>query len=174
MDAFDLRRFAPPRDTTFTLSQHGDQQFKVPGDPDVDDVATMLRIEGVIRGEGDDDELGAALQEGKQLLLRLIRDRQPNVEEIRIGAQELTIVFALIVHGPSVARAVMDTITAANQREDATAAAGADEAARGDGTLDDGDGDGEAAAPLRSPRRSSARSSTSDERDAGLQAIGTA
>jgi len=165
---FDLRRFAPPAETTFTLRKHGDHVFAVDGDPEVDDVAVMLRIENVVRGidEGDPVE---ALTEGKALLLRMIQDCQPEVVELKIGPQELVVVFALIVKGPSVAEAVMESITASNAAEAEALERGPDGEVRED---DEGEG-GAPVAPLPSPKRSSGRSSSSGKRAAGLQATGT-
>jgi hypothetical protein len=165
---FGLRRFAPPDETTFTLRKHGDEVFAVDGDPDVDDVAQMLRIENIVRGI-DEGDSAAALTEGKALLLRLVRECRPDVTEMRIGPQELIVIFSLIVKGPSVAEAVMEAITASN------AAAAAGRELDGDLPADGTDGDGDAAgAPLPSVKRSSGRSSSSAEQEAGLQAIGTA
>jgi hypothetical protein len=165
---FDLRRFAPPDETTFTLRKHGDEVFAVDGDPDVDDVAQMLRIENVVRGI-DEGDSAAALAEGKALLLRLVRDCRPDVTEMRIGPQELIVIFSLIVKGPSVAEAVMEAITASNL--EAAAARTPDGELLDDGAGGDGDAGG---APLPSVKRSSGRSLSSDEQEAGLQAIGTA
>jgi hypothetical protein len=172
---FDLRRFAPPAETTFTLRKHGDFVFRVDGDPEVDDVAVMLRIENVVRGieEGNAAE---ALTEGKQLLLRMVRECQPDVEEIKVGPQELIILFALIVKGPTVAEAVMESITASNLAEAEALELGDDDerAAK----EDDGSEGGADVAPLPSRTRSSRRSSSSPGRSssegtAGLPATGT-
>lgn len=164
---FDLRRFAPPAETTFQLKKHGDQVFAVDGDPDVDDVARMLRIENVVRGidEGDSAE---ALIEGKRLLLRMVQECQPEVTEMRIGPQELIVVFSLIVKGPTVAEAVMASITASNA---------ADELGELPGTDEERDleapGGGAPVAPLPSARLSSEASSSSDAPDGSLLATGT-
>jgi len=165
---FDLRRFAPPAETTFTLARSGDHVYAVAGDVELDDVATMLRIENVVRGREDGDP-AEALVEGKALLLRLIKECQPDVDDIRIGAQELIVVFALIVHGPSVAEAVMESITAANAADQADVERG-DDVDRDDVER----GVGGDATPLRSEKPSSGPSSSSDEREAGLLATGTA
>jgi hypothetical protein len=170
---FDLRRFAPPAVTTFTLTRGGDTVYAVPGDPEVDDVATMLRIENVVRGieEGDAVE---ALTEGKALLLRMVQECQPEVESIKVGPQELIVLFALIVKGPTVAEAVMESITASNAAEQE--ALEADEAEPSD-VVDEGEG-GATVAPLPSRKRSSRRSSSSPGRSSsegtvGLPATGT-
>lgn len=155
---FDLRRFAPPAETTFTLRKHGDHVFAVDGDPEVDDVAVMLRIENVVRGieEGDPVE---ALTEGKALLLRMIQDCQPETVELKVGPQELVVLFALIVKGPTVAEAVMKSITASNAAEEEALEHGDDERAPQE---DDDESEGGApVAPLASRKRSSKRSSSS-------------
>lgn len=165
---FDLRRFAPPAETTFMLRKHGDQVFAVDGDPEVDDVARMLRIENVVRGleEGDAAE---ALSEGKALLLRMVRECQPDVDALKVGPQELIIIFALIVKGPTVAEAVMESITASNQAE-AEALEPGDAAEREPGEEAEQAAD---AAPLVSAKRSSGRSSSSAVPADGLLATGT-
>jgi hypothetical protein len=168
-DAFDLNRFAGPEDVAFKLRKHGDHEFVVEADPDVDDVARMLRIENVVRGR-EEGEIEAALVEGKQLLLRMIRQRDPDFSELRIGSQELVVVFSLIVHGDTVAAAVLEAITAANARTPA----GEDDK-RKEGTDQEIElGEREGGSPLRSEKPSSDPSSSSVESDAGRQAIGTA
>jgi len=154
-----------PAETTFTLRKHRD--------PEVDDVAVMLRIENVVRGidEGDPVE---ALTEGKALLLRMVHECQPEVEDLKVGPQELIVLFALFVKGPTVAEAVMESITASNAAE-AEALADCDEEASE--PADEGEG-GADAAPLpsrkRSPKRSSRSASRSISADtAGLPATGT-
>lgn len=167
---FDLNRFAGPEDVRFRLRKHGDHLFVVDADPDVDDVARMLRIENVIRGREEDADVEAALVEGKQMLLRMIRERDPDFGELRIGSQELIVVFSLIVHGDTVAAAVLEAITAANSR----AAGGTDSPDR-DADQVDADVDREEdETPLLSERRSSERSSTSDELEVGLPVTGMA
>lgn len=171
MSAFDLRNFAPAPDVTFMLRKHGDHVFAVDADPDVDDIARMLRIENAIR-RGEDGEPEAAMLEGKQMLLQMIQERQPDVTDLRIGGQEIVVIFSLILHGDTVAQAVLDAITQANADEPGKEPSSAFEhPERGGGAANDDDpGDGP---PLPSAKHSSAASSSSDERDGSRLAIGT-
>jgi len=167
---FDLRRFAPPAETTFTLSRGGDHAYAVRGDPEVGDILTMYKIENVVRGIGEGDPV-EALVEGKALLLKMIRESQPAVKEIEVGPQELIVLFALFVKGPTVAEAVMASITASNAAEAEGHGRGEDERAPQE---DDDESEGGATvAPLPSRKRSSGRSSSSGKRAAGLPATGT-
>jgi len=165
-DAFDLDVFAP-RAISFTLRGKG---YAVSGDPDVDVVALMLRIEEQIKDSETVDETVSAVQEGKQLLIEMISEHDPSqdVSAFKVGSQDVLLLFALIMHGSSVAAAVAEAIT--------QAAPGGSEA--GDAVTTSDDADGERAregdeAPLASAELLSARSSTSGESDDGLPATGT-
>jgi hypothetical protein len=166
---FDLSRFAP--NPLFEFKLHG-RTYSCTSDPDVDQVARMLRIEQTLQDGGE--EMAASMVEGKQLLLDLIRDANPeaDLENFRIGARQLLGIFAAITHGESVAQAVLEAIS---NLEAEQAAAEAPEPAGETG--DDPDGftarEGAAVTPLPSPRRSPEPSSSSDEPDASRQAIGT-
>lgn len=166
MSAFDLDSFAPPP-TRFSL---GGREYTVTGDPDVDVVARMLRVEEKIGGAGSDAETIAALEEGRDILLQLIHDRDPDVTSLKIGVKQLLVVFSLIVHGETVAAAVQTVLTqpvTVAEHEDGEAG----EAQPGQ-QLDDAAGEG--GGPLPSERRSSERSSSSDGSPAGALVTGTA
>lgn len=162
-DAFDLNRFSPPTGVTVTLRNGGSYRF--PGDPDVDDVAVMLRLESDINDKAG-PELADTLQEGKETLRRLILSADPSqdVSGLKVGPEEMLVLFALLVHGSTVAEAVGAAITAHNLEA---------------GESHEGDPDGPAAevgtpeGPLsRSESSSSERSSGSDAEEASLQATG--
>lgn len=165
-DAFDLDVFAP-RAISFTREKI---TYWLSGDPDVDVVAQMLRIEGQVRDSEEVEETVAAVQEGKKLLIQMISRHDPaqDVSGFTVSATDVTLLFALIMHGSSVAAAVAEAITQATP-------GGAD----GEGgvtTPQDADGEREqegGEAPLASAALSSARSSTSDESGDGLPATGT-
>lgn len=110
---FDMRRFAPP--TGVTVAFRNGTSFRLPGDPDVDDVAIMLRLETEIN-EKNGVELGSVLTEGKETLKRLIltADPEQDVSKLRVGPEEMLVIFALLVHGSTVAEAVGVAITAHN------------------------------------------------------------
>lgn len=169
-DAFALDNFAPPETVTFRLRKHGDHDFVVDADPDTTDVLRMLRIEEKIRQAEDELETVEAAEEGKQLLLRLIQERQPDVTELKTGMQEVLVVFSLIVRGASVAAAVANAISATSTDDDPGAG---DPAAAGQQHNVPGD-EVEGGAPLRSPTGASGRSSGSAEHEDGRLAIGTA
>lgn len=169
-DAFASKSFSPAP-VRFKLSKHGDHEFVVDGDPTVDQLDDMLRIEHLVRGGAESEqEYAAAAKEGRDLVLALIKERQPDVTELLLGAQELTVVFSLILRGSDVATAVADAILAppapVAQRELSTPLEH-DEVESADAN-----GPGERS-PLASPRSSTERSSSSDEPDAGLPATGT-
>lgn len=170
--AFDLRNFAPPRDVEFQLRKHPEQIFVVDADPDVDLVARMLRLENVIRGreEGDIED---AFVEGKKILLALIQERQPEITDIKVGGQEVTVLFSLILHGDTVAQAVLEAITEANALDAQQAASSAFEHDGDDehGEREAGDGDG---GPLLSEKPSSEASSSLAASVAGPLVTGTA
>lgn len=163
-EAFDLSRFSPPTGVTVAFRNGGSYRF--PGDPDVDDVAVMLRLEGDINDKAGPG-LADALQEGKETLRRLILSADPSqdVSGLKVGPEEMLVVFALLVHGSTVAEAVGAAITAHNLE--------------GGESHEPGDADDERAAevgaegPLsRSESSSSERSSGSDADEASLQATG--
>ena len=165
-DAFDLDVFAP-RAISFTLRGKG---YAVSGDPDVDVVALMLRIEEQIKDSETVDETVSAVQEGKQLLIEMISEHDPSqdVTAFKVGSQDVLLLFALVMHGSSVAAAVAEAITQATPGgSDGENAVTTRENADGEGA-EGGDG-----SPLASVALSSARSSTSDESGDGLPATGT-
>lgn len=112
-DAFDLGRFAPP--TGVTVAMRNEKTYRFPGDPDVDDVAVMLRLETQIR-DAEGADLADVLIEGKETLKRLILsiDPEQDVDALKVGPEEMLVLFALLVHGSSVAEAVGIAITAHN------------------------------------------------------------
>jgi hypothetical protein len=165
VSAFDLDKFAPPP-IVFKL---GGREYRINGDVDVDVVARMLRIETAISDAGGTEETIAAVREGRDLILELVHDADPSVTEMKIGTQALMILFTRIVHGSSVAAAVAEAIAPpAPERSGGGAAVATPHEAADEGESDD------AADPLASERLSSERSSSSDEFDAGLLAIGSA
>lgn len=105
MDSFDLRKFAPPAGVKVILASG--QSYLFPGDPDTDDVARMLRLEDEL-DSADGVELARLLEEAKCLVrkLALQTDAGQDVDAMRVNSSELVIVFALLLHGTSVAEAV--------------------------------------------------------------------
>lgn len=101
-DSFDLRRFAPPAGVTVTLASG--QTYRFPGDPDTDDVARMLRLEAELDDAGG-VELADRLAEAKDLVKKMATQADPgqDVDGMRIGSAELVVVFALLMHGETVA-----------------------------------------------------------------------
>lgn len=169
---FDLERFAPNPYFEFRLRN---ETFRCLADPDVDQVARMLRIEQTIQTPGS--EMADAMVEGKQLLIELIQDATPDADlsEFKIGGQQLLAIFAGIMYGESVAQAVMEGIAAETPDaapEDGSGAPGGlqhDDRARyaeGEGVDDD-------AAPLPLAKPSPEQSSISDDRAGTRQVIGT-
>lgn len=169
MGAFDLNRFAPPETATFRL--RNGQSYTVLADPDVGQVARMLRIENVIRGREEGD-IGAALLEGKELVVELIRDvdGDADVSKLAIGIQEMLVVFTLLVHGESVAEAVLEAVSLPEASQPASGDETAFEPEGGGGNEEPGG----VVAPLASARPSSSPSSSSESPDAGVLATGTA
>lgn len=165
MGAFDLDQFAPPP-VSFKLH---DRVYTINGDVDVDVVARMLRIETAISEADGTEETVEAVREGRELLLEMIREREPDVAELKIGAQALLVTFALILHGSSVAAAVAEAISQPTRADAATG----EPVQTADEGLDEEGRDGEEA-PLASDTLSSERSSSSDERESGLLVTGTA
>lgn len=166
-DAFDLDRFAP-RPTKFTLKG---REYRVSGDPDVDVVARMLRVEDAIRQSGDSRETVEAVEEGRDLLLEMVQEQDPDVTELKLGTTQLLVVFALIIHGPSVAAAVLAAIanpSLIGESDDSPVT-----------TPHDGDGEeverseDEDADPLALGQRSPRRSSLLVTADAGLPDTGS-
>lgn len=163
-DAFDLDQFAPPP-VRFKLDGH---VYTVSGDVDVDRVARMLRVETAIEEADGIEETVAAVREGRELLLEMIRERDPDVDEISIGSQALLVTFALILHGSSVAAAVAEAIS----QPQAGGGDGEPGVATADGPAPDGPQDADAA-PLASETLSSGQSSGSDARESGLLVTGS-
>jgi hypothetical protein len=153
--AFDMREFAPPREAMFTL--RNGETYKVSGDPDVNDVALLLRIEDEIQDK-EAGELAVALDEGKATLVALIQACEPDrdLTDFRIGPEEMLLVFAYICHGPSVAAAVAAGVSQINARDEDEPHEVAE--------VDD---------PIPLERRSSGRSSGSEHDDVGHLATGT-
>lgn len=164
MSSFDLDKFAPAP-IRFTYRGVPRSVF---GDPDTDQVARMLRIETQLEEADGIEETLAVVQEGCDLLNEMVHDFDPGQEPVKLGARALLTVYALILHGSSVAAAVAEAIcqpdkAAGDDREAVTTA--------GDGT-DDGERDADAA-PLASASLSSEPSSPSAEHTAGLLATGS-
>jgi len=168
--AFDLDQFAPAA-VDFTLRK---VTYVLDGDPDVDVVARMLRIEDSIREASvgnDTDAIVAAVQEGKKLIVELMlaADVDQDLSGLKLNTQQVMTLFALVLHGGSVAAVVAEAISMPTQEvgEDGepviTAHSGDDEA-----------GDEPNATPLRSASTSHERSSLSEDTAAGLLATGTA
>lgn len=167
-DSFDLTRFAPPTGVTITLRSQ--QRLRFPGDPDVDDVAVMLRLEEQIN-----DAAGVALAdrltEAKETLKRLAlaADPKQDVDELKVGTEEILVIFALLVHGSTVAEAVGAAITAANESMGETREGESPEGRTAREAAEVGDPDG----PLsRSESSSSERSSGSAAEEGSLRATG--
>lgn len=149
----------------FTLR---DQEWRISSDPDVEVVATMLRLEREIRAL-DDADTATSIVDAKELILDLLEDlpqKQPvDRAHFRIGVGEILTLFALISGGESVADMVAEGITAGmstareagefSEEELAAAAAGDEDAA-----------------PLASRSHSSGRSSGSGESTSGRLAGG--
>lgn len=170
MSAFALENFAPA-DVRFKLRRHKDREFVVDGDRTVDEIADMLRIEEALDAPAaSDKELLDVAREARDLLLGLIQERDPSVTTLNVSPREIMIVLCLILRGPNVAAIVAETILGPARPDGEGAPFSAFEHdARDDGEPEDGD-----AAPLASANGSPASSSSSDELDAGLPAIGTA
>lgn len=168
---FDLARFAP--NPYFEFIMAGTTTYRVLADPDVDQVARMLRIEQTIQTPGM--EMADAMVEGKQLLMEMIRDATPDVDlsGFTVGGQQLLAIFAGVMYGESVAQAVLEGIAAE------TPDSAPDDETDDSGALQHDDTDGYAAAedaggsPLPLGRRSPEQSSASDAPAATRQAIGT-
>lgn len=167
MDAFDLDAFAPRK---ITFKARG-IEYCVSGDPDVDVVAQMLRIENTMGAADDVEASVSATQEGKELIVEMILDfdQTQDISKLKVGPQDVALIFALILHGSSVAAAVAQALTNPQAATDDETSA----VATADGDLPDAAGDGDAA-PLASASSSSGRSSLSAERDAGPPATGSA
>ena len=104
-DALDLRQFAPPAGVTVTLASG--QSYTFPGDPDTDDVARMLRLEEAM-SDTDGLELAENIEEAKGIISRMALQADPSqdVAAMKVGSSELVILFALLLHGATVADAV--------------------------------------------------------------------
>jgi hypothetical protein len=72
----------------------------------------MLRIESVLNG-GEEGDVGEHLREAKEILVALIKQVTPDREltGFTIGSQEIAVVFAALLHGESVAEAVLEAIS---------------------------------------------------------------
>jgi len=165
-DAYDLDAFAPSP-VTFKIR---DVEWRVDSDPDVDVVARMLRIENEVQEAEGVDATVAATQEGKRLIQEMVRDFDPaqDTDALKMGAQDVLLVFALIMHGSSVAEAVARAMSSASQDG---GEASSPVATRQDG--DDGAGlDGDEL-PLALGAPLSGRSSSSDVPDGGRPDTGS-
>lgn len=169
--AFDLDQFAPA-DVTFAQTRKKvTRTYRLNGDPDVDVVARMLRIEDAIRDAEGIDATVVAIQEAKKLIVELIHDTDDSqdVSELKLNTQDVMTLFALVLHGSSVASVVAQAISQPGQGDDddengvATPGSGHDE--------EHWDAD---ATPLVSASTSSERSSTSADIDDGPPVTGTA
>lgn len=165
-DAYDLDAFAP-RPITFKIR---DVEWRIDSDPDVDVVARMLRIENEIQEAEGIDATVASTQEGKQLLLEMIRDFDPGqvTDGLKLGAQDVLLIFALIMHGSSVAEAVARAMSSSSQDGEE---ADSPVATRQDGGSESGLGGDELPLALGAP--SSERSSSSDVPAGGRPATGS-
>lgn len=166
--AFDLDQFAPAP-VKFKLLDRTTREkveYAIDGDPDIDLVARMLRIEDQL--EGDDTAVSAAL-EGRDLILELVKVRRPDVTELKMSPREILSVFYLLIRGEEVAAAVASALSqpAAKPAERGT------EEEEPVATPED-DPEGEALPPLASVKSSSERSSSSDGETAGVLVTGTA
>jgi hypothetical protein len=170
---FDLSRFAP--NPLFTFKLRNGETYSCSADPDVDEVARMLRIESVLNG-GEEGDVGEHLREAKEILVALIKQVTPDRElaGFTIGSQEIAVVFAALLHGESVAEAVLEAISGHTGDEPAEGEPGDPDALQ----QDDNDGfaaeEGAGVTPLASAKRSPEPSSASDEHDDSLRATGTA
>lgn len=165
MSAFDLDQFAPPP-IRFRLQG---REYQVSGDPDVDIVARMLRIEDALGESPETDEIVALVREGRDLILEMVQEYEPDVAELKLGSRELLIVFSLISHGPSVAAAVAEAISQHGDTAD-----GAGEPVATPQTVPGEREPEESADPLASGSLSSGTFSGSDGEKAGLLATGSA
>lgn len=160
--AFDLDSFAPPP-VVFKLRGI---DYRLPGDPDVEIVAQMLRIEEKIRDSEAVEDTAAAVREGKELLLKLALDYDvdQDITDLTLGTTQVLTLFSLILHGGSVAAVVARALTAPDS----------DLGEDTDGVTTRGDGVGEGdSAPLVSASALSARSSLSDDTGDGHRDTGS-
>ncbi len=170
----DLESFAPNPYVEFKLRTTG-ETYRCLSDPDVDQVARMLRIEETMHNAETTEDMVAAMAEGKQLLVELIQDADPDrdVSGLKVGGTQILAVFNGIMHGESVAQAVMRGIAAE------TPDAPPDDESDDHGGLQPDDPErfvaveGADAAPLVSEKPSPEPSSRSDDHADTLQAIGT-
>lgn len=158
---YNLDRFMPapiPFET-------GGRTYRVSGDPDVEVVALMMRLERQIRGLDENvddedqvgDEIAEAIVEARDLLITLAQEYDPEIKTMRIGVGGILTVFALITGGNTVADAVADALTAGMEEARAT-----DEEIEELASAEGAEGGEGSSPPLpHSKRRSSARSSRS-------------
>lgn len=166
--AFDLDKFAPPP-VRFTFRDRAtleEVEYVVDGDPDIDLVARMLRIEDQLE---EDETAVAAAFEGRDLILELVRVRQPDVDELKMSPREILTVFYLLIRGEGVAAAVATSLS----RPGAKPTDAETEEEEPVATPETGDDD-EGSPPLASVRSSSEQSSSSDDETAGALVTGTA
>jgi hypothetical protein len=170
---FDLSRFAP--NPYFHFKLRSGAEYRCFADPDVDQVARMLRIESVLNGSEDGD-VGEHLKEGKEILADLIRQATPDADlaGFRIGSQEIAVVFAALLHGESVATAVLEAISRDDRDEPAEPGTDDPDALQQDDETGFTAKEGGEVTPLPSARRSAEPSSASDEPAGSLPATGTA
>lgn len=148
------------------------RMWRLPSDPDVEQVALMLQLERKIKGEEatDQTDIAQAIVDAKTLVVDLLGecDQEQEVpEKFRIGVGEILTLFALITGGPTVADAVAEGITAGM-----SGARGLEDLSEEERDLiAEGDAD---AAPLVSKSRSSGRRSSSSASTSGRRSGGGA
>lgn len=159
--AFDLDQFAPP---PVRVKLRG-VEYVIDGDPDVELVARMLRIEDALEG---DNPMEAAF-EGRDLILELIQARRPDVTEIKVSPREILQTFYLLMRGEGVAAAVGRALS----NPDAVAAQPVE---GGESAVTTGESgvDAEGSPPLASERSLPGRSSLSDGETDGVLVTGIA
>lgn len=165
-DAFDLDVFAPAP-IRFKLRK---REYRLGADPDVDVVAKMLRLETAIEEADSADETVTVVQEAKALLVERMLDFDPSQDltAFKVSGPDVLLLFALIMHGSSVAAAVAEAIT--QSTPGGSDGEGGVITPRNDGDEEVREGD---EAPLASAALSSERSSISDGSGAGLPATGS-
>lgn len=156
-DIYDLDAIALASTINFQL---GGLPWKIKADPDVEVVATMLRIRDALRGDEDGREFVAALTEGRDLLIDLLEDvaqEQPvDRDNFRIGATQLLAIYTRMIGGEA-GQDMADLVTSMISLA-AAATMGEDLSEEEQEALAEGDAD---AAPLPSASSSSRRRSRS-------------
>jgi hypothetical protein len=160
---YDLDSLLPP-DVEFRL---GGRVYRIPADPPVETVALMLQLEERIQTAEERSELVSALREARDLLVELVRERDPSVDTLpieRIGVGGILTVFALISGGPTVADGVVEALTGGLDMDEVSEEEHGSVERKGKGA--------DAGPPSRSARRSSGRSSRLAVATAGRPSTG--